>query len=206
MIENCGMVQTFAAEGTKAIDSVGREAPIITTVATIAYPMTSAAALAQAANVTGIAKVQLTGLDLAPAGARAELLSELVKMDAERAGVSEQYITLSARLAKEQVTLHSLAPTAARLQDLQRDFSVAEAVFATAIARAQSTKSDVYASYPLVQVLENPSLPDRPSSPNRKLALAAGAAATFMLLIGLVLGWVRSAVIRKVIKAPEVTQ
>lgn len=171
-----------------------------------AYTMTSAAALSQAANVTRIAKDQLTGLDLAPAGARAELLSELVKMDAERAGVSEQYTTLSARLAKEQVTLHSLAPTAARLQDLQRDFSVAEAVFATAIARAQSTKSDVYASYPLVQVLENPSLPDRPSSPNRKLALAAGAAATFMLLIGLVLGWVRSAVIRKVIKAPEVTQ
>lgn len=168
-----------------------------------AYQMTSAAALTQAAQVTGIARDQLSGLDLAPAGARAELLSELVRMDAERAGVAQQHATLSARLSEEQAALYRLAPTAARLQDLQRDFSVAEAVFATAIARAQSTKSDVYASYPLVQVLENPSLPDRPSSPNRKLALAAGAAATLMLLIGLGLAWVRSAVIFRIIKTSE---
>jgi uncharacterized protein involved in exopolysaccharide biosynthesis len=171
-----------------------------------AYQMTSAAALAQAESVTGIPANQLTGLDLAPAGARAELLSELVKMDAERAGVAQQHATLSARVAKEKAAVYRLAPTAARLQDLQRDFSVAEAVFATAIARAQSTKSDVYASYPLVQVLENPSLPDRPSSPNRKLAIAAGGAATLMLLISLVLGWVRSAVIGRIIKAPKVAQ
>lgn len=168
-----------------------------------AYYVTSAAALAQAASVTGITTEQLTRLDLAPAGARADLLSELVKMDAERAGVAQQHTTLSARLSEEQTALYRLAPTAARLQDLQRDFSVAEAVFASAIARAQSTKSDVYASYPLVQVLENPSLPDRPSSPNRKLAIAAGAAATLMLLIGLALGWVRSAVISRIIRAPE---
>jgi uncharacterized protein involved in exopolysaccharide biosynthesis len=58
----------------------------------------------------------------------------------------------------------------------------------------------------LVQVLENPSLPDRPSSPNRKLAIAAGGAATLMLLISLVLGWVRSAVIGRIIKAPKVAQ
>lgn len=171
-----------------------------------AYKMTSAATLSQAASVTGMPVDQLTGLDLAPAGARADLLSVLVKMDAERAGVAQQYETLSARLADEQGALYRLAPTAARLQDLQRDFSVAEAVFASAIARAQSTKSDVYASYPLVQVLENPSLPDRPSSPNRKLAIAAGGAATVMLLIGLVLGWIRSAVIGRITTAPEASR
>lgn len=103
----------------------------------------------------------------------------------------------------ERERLQQLSASAARLKDLQRDFSVAEAVFASAIARAQSTKSDVYASYPLVQVLENPSLPERPSSPDRKLAIAAGAAATFMLLIALVLGWIRSAVIGRLLATPE---
>jgi uncharacterized protein involved in exopolysaccharide biosynthesis len=120
-------------------------------------------------------------------------------MDAEREGVAQQHATLTARLHEEQAALHRLAPAAARLQDLQRDFSVAEAVFASAIAKAQSTKSDVYASYPLVQVLENPSLPERPSSPNRKLAFAAGAAATCMLLVGLMLGWIRSAIIGRLL-------
>ncbi|NKX40313.1 hypothetical protein HGG71_02390 [Rhodobacteraceae bacterium R_SAG2] len=157
------------------------------------------AALQQAIAVTGLDEAELKGLDLAPAGARAELLAQLVRMDAERAGVREQHATLSARLKEDLTKQQRLAATAAKLQDLQRDFSVAEAVFATAIARTQSTKSDVYASYPLVQVLENPSLPDRPSSPNRKLAIAAGGAATFMMLLGLTLGWIRSALIGRLI-------
>lgn len=126
-------------------------------------------------------------------------------MDAERAGAARQYETLSTRLDTEQRALLKMAPAAARLQDLQRDFTVAEAVFASAIARSQSTKSDVYASYPLVQVLENPSLPDRPSSPNRKLAIAAGGAATFMLLFGLALGWLRSALINRIVAKPKST-
>jgi uncharacterized protein involved in exopolysaccharide biosynthesis len=156
--------------------------------------------------VTGLPLSQLATLDVAPAGARAELLSRLVQLDATRAGTAEQLKTMQTRLQQEQATLARLAPAAARLEDLQRDFSVAEAVFASAIARSQSTKSDVYASYPLVQVLENPSLPDRPSSPNRKLALAAGGAATLMLIIGLALGWGRSALIDKLIMRREKTK
>lgn len=167
-----------------------------------AHKAATDAALRQAAQVTGLGAAQLQALDLAPAGARAELLAQLVRMAAETAGLSREYAALSARLQAELAKQQSLTAAAAKLQDLQRDFSVAEAVFATAIARAQTTKSDVYASYPLVQVLENPSLPDRPSSPNRKLALAAGAAATLMLLIGLVLGWMRSALIGRLLTAP----
>lgn len=167
-----------------------------------AHSAATAAALRQAASVTGLAVEQLSNLDLAPAGARADLLAQLVRMNAERAGAARELSTLSSRLTEEQTKQQTLASTAARLQDLQRNFSVAEAVFATAIARAQSTKSDVYASYPLVQVLENPSLPDRASSPNRKLAIAAGGAATLMLLLGLLLGWMRSAVVGRLLNAP----
>jgi uncharacterized protein involved in exopolysaccharide biosynthesis len=168
-----------------------------------AYQAASGAALKQASLVTNLPVEQLENLDLAPAGARADLLAQLVRMDAERAGTQKQHATLSARLDEELDKQQSLASVAARLQDLQRDFSVAEAVFASAIARTQSTKSDVYASYPLVQVLENPSLPDRPSSPNRKLAIAAGAAATFMMFFGLLLGWMRSALIGRLLNKPR---
>ena len=171
-----------------------------------AHGAATEAALAQAKQVTGLGAAQLEGLDLAPAGARAELLAQLVRMEAERAGAAQQYATLSARLSEDLARQTALAPAAARLQDLQRDFSVAEAVFASAIAKTQSTKSDVYASYPLVQVLENPSLADRPSSPNRKLAIAAGGAATLMMLFGLMLGWIRSALIGRLLNGPEVAK
>ncbi len=158
------------------------------------------AATARAVGLTGLSAEQLAGLDIAPNGERAALLAELVGMHAKYMGAKEQFDAMLAQNNAQSARLDEMASAAARLQDLQRDFSVAEAVFASAIARTQTTKSDVYASYPLVQVLENPSLPDAPSSPNRKLAIAAGGAATFMMIIGLVLGWTRSAIITTLIK------
>jgi len=194
-------VGTHAASLAEARSRFGKGHPKVQE-ARSAHSAATSAALRQAAQVTGMTSAQLETLDLAPAGARADLLAQLVRMDAEQSGVAMQHATLSARLRDDLNKQHSLAAAAARLQDLQRDFTVAEAVFASAIALTQSTKSDVYASYPLVQVLEDPSLPDRPFSPNRKLAIAAGGAATFMLLVGLALGWVRSALIGRLLKKP----
>ncbi|WP_371153826.1 hypothetical protein [Jannaschia sp. 2305UL9-9] len=194
-------VGIHAAALAEARSQFGEGHPKVQT-ARAAHSAATTAALQQAGAVTGLERAQLEMLDLAPAGARADLLAQLVRMEAERAGAERELATLSARLTDEQARQQGLAAAAARLQDLQRDFSVAEAVFATAIARTQSTKSDVYASYPLVQVLENPSLPDSPSSPNRKLAIAAGVAATFMMLLGLLLGWMRSAMIGRLLNAP----
>lgn len=161
------------------------------------------AALSRAAQVTGLGAAELHSLDRAPEGQRAALLSELVRENARRAGLERQHATISNRIETEASRLAALAGLAAELEDRQRDFAVAEAVFASAIARTESTKTDIYASYPLIQVLENPSLPDRPSSPRRKLALAAGIAASFMLLIGLALAWVRKPLISRLLNAPE---
>jgi uncharacterized protein involved in exopolysaccharide biosynthesis len=191
-----------AAKLAEARASYGEGHPKVQT-ARAAQAAAERSAMERATAVTGIGVQQLALLDLAPDGARAELLAQLVRMDAERMGTARQHENLAQRLVSERERLQRLSVSAARLKDLQRDFSVAEAVFASAIARAQSTKSDVYASYPLVQVLENPSLPERPSSPDRKLAYAAGAAATIMLLIALTLGWIRSAVIGRLLAAPE---
>ncbi|APE42422.1 hypothetical protein BOO69_02565 [Sulfitobacter alexandrii] len=198
-------VALHAADLAKTRSKFGEGHPKVQS-ARSAHKAADAAALRRAGAVTGLDAARLAALDLAPAGARADLLAELVRMDAERAGTAQEHATLAARLATEKARQQNLAAAAARLQDLQRDFTVAEAVFASAIARTQSTKSDVYASYPLVQVLENPSLPDRPSSPNRKLAIAAGGAATMMLLFGLLLGWMRSAVIGRLMNAPKAAE
>ena len=168
-----------------------------------AYDAARQAALLRAAKVTGLEVNDLQSLDRAPEGQRAALLSELVRENARRAGLERQHATISERIAIEGTRLGELAGLAAELEDRQRDFAVAEAVFASAIARSESTKTDIYASYPLIQVLENPSLPDLPSSPRRKLAIAAGIAASFMLLVGLVLAWVRKPLITRLLNSPE---
>jgi len=158
------------------------------------------AAAQRAWALTGLERSALSRLDLAPDGQRATLLAKLVATNATFLGASVRLRALQAQYEAESAARARMARSAARLQDLQRDFSVAEAIFASAIARSETTKSDIYASYPLVQVLENPSLPDRPSSPNRKLAIAAGVAGTLMMLVGLFLAWSRMFIIGFVIR------
>jgi uncharacterized protein involved in exopolysaccharide biosynthesis len=160
-----------------------------------AYQDAQRATLRKASTLTGLPASEADRLNVSQFGDRTALLARLVECEAERAGVQAQFDALNTLHLAEKGRLEQAAIAAARLDDLQRDFQVAEAVFASAIARAQSTKADVFASYPLVQVLENPSLPDRPSSPRTKLALLAGIGATFLMIIALTLGWVRRSII-----------
>lgn len=160
-----------------------------------AYTDAQRATLRMASTLTGLPASDAERLNVSQFGDRTALLAKLVECEAERAGVQAQYNALNTRHLAEKARLEKAAIAAAQLEDLQRDFQVAEAVFASAIARAQSSKVDVFASYPLVQVLENPSLPDRPSSPRKKLAVIAGVGATFLMVIALTLGWVRRSLI-----------
>ncbi|NDV00528.1 GumC family protein [Pseudoroseicyclus tamaricis] len=163
------------------------------------YAAAEAEAMSRAARLTGLGEAELATLDISHVGSRAGLLSDLVAAEAERAGLAAEHAVLTERLAAVEARKLDLIEPAARLEDMQRDFRVAEAVFASAMARAETTKTDVYASYPLVQVLEDPSLPVEPSSPKRKLAVAAGVAGSLFAMMGLLLGWIRRPLITRLI-------
>lgn len=157
----------------------------------------------RAAFLTGMADADIDRLDLSQVGNRSDLLSELVTLDAERAGFALELETLETRLSEAQAKRDGLLTSASRLEDLQRDFSVAEAVFASAMARSQSSKADLFASYPLVQVLQDPSFPDDPGVPRKKLALAAGGGASVFFLLGLLLSWMRRPLVDRLLTTPE---
>lgn len=168
--------------------------------ATAAHDGALQALLTDAVAVTGLSVAELRGdirvlLDTDSSG----LLVELVRLNVEKQAIEAQFISYNSALDRAQSALAIQAPLAAMLDDLERDYQVAEAVFASAMARTETRKSDVYASYPLVQVLEDASLPLSPSSPNRMVALAAGIGASMMFLIALVLAWVRRPIIAKII-------
>lgn len=160
------------------------------------YTKAQDATVLAAMAITGMPRAAAEKLNVSQFGDRTSLLADLLRNEAERAGLEAQYQELNRRYLQEKQRLEMAAKAAAQLEDLQRDFQVAEAVFASAIARAQSSKTDVFASYPLVQVLENPSLPDAGSSPRKKLAILAGGGATFLVLLALSLGWMRRSIIR----------
>ncbi|MEL6316580.1 MAG: hypothetical protein AAFR16_02955, partial [Pseudomonadota bacterium] len=144
---------------------------------------------------------RLSQTDLAPSGERAALLAQLVRADAERAGLAAEAEAREKALATLKSRAGGLIAAAARLDDLNRDHKVAEAVFASALARTDTTKTDLFASYPLVQVVEPPSLPDAPSAPKKTIAIAAAAAATLLMLFSFLLLWVRRPMIERLIGA-----
>ncbi len=152
---------------------------------------------------TGLSHAEIANLEMSQKGNRTDMLADLMRSEAARQGASAEYETLNKRCQDERRKLENMAPMAAQLEDLQRDFRVSEAVFTSAIARGQSSKVDVYASYPLVQVLELPSLPLKPSSPRRLLTIAAGVAATLCVIISLTLGWARFGMINWLIARRE---
>jgi uncharacterized protein involved in exopolysaccharide biosynthesis len=145
------------------------------------------------------AEVALARLDISPDPARAALLSDLVAHAAQVEAEAATVAALSRQLEAAQARVDRLAPLAARLDALTREYKVAEAVLSSAMARADTSKVDVYASYPLVQVLADPSLPERPTSPRPKIAIAAGVAATLMLILALTLAWMRRPMIDRLL-------
>ena len=75
-----------------------------------------------------------------------------------------------------------------------------EAVFSSALARTDTSKADYFASYPMVQTLEGPTVPTKPSAPLATLAIAGGFAASLLIVASLVLTWLRTALLQRILK------
>ena len=108
---------------------------------------------------------------------------------------------LAEQIDTEHARVMTLAPQASHLDDLKRDVQVAEAVFSSALARTDTSKSDYFASHPMVQTLEAPEVPHAPSAPLPVLAVAGGLGATILIIAALVLTWIRTALLQRILKS-----
>ncbi len=152
---------------------------------------------ARGAALTGLSPQHvLRSLDVDVSAGRSELIAGMIDADAQKAGSRAALNQIQAELGTRQKNAPALVIQASELTDLVRDQRVAEAVFSSALARLDTNKQDRFASYPLVQILEAPSLPRAPSSPSTMLALAGAIAASFILLFGSALIWLRQPIIR----------
>ena len=122
-------------------------------------------------------------------GSYVTLLSQLLSKHAESEGLSAKIAEIEIAIADQEERRKKFGVIAAELDDLQRDHLVANAVFSSAVARIDATKSDIYASYPLLQVLEEPTLPEKPSSPRLLFAVIGAAAGCFLATLGWVFAW-----------------
>ncbi len=163
---------------------------------------TTARLASRALELTGLKRADVLKLrDIAVREERARLFERLIGQIADTQAMAAMHSQLTAQITVEQARVLSLAPHASRLDDLKRDVQVAEAVFSTALARIDTSKADFFASYPMVQTLEAPAMPTRPSGPLPILAVAGGMAATVLIFIALGLAWLRLKLLRKILKS-----
>jgi uncharacterized protein involved in exopolysaccharide biosynthesis len=149
--------------------------------------------------ITGVnAKTILKNVDISVDGGRSNLMQGMVVANSQSAGVQAGLSELRKDISRQSANSEKLVNQASQLADLVRDHRVAEAVFSSALARIDTNKQDPFASYPLVQTLEQPSIPQNPSSPSTILALVGALGSTFIILIGLALLWFRQPIIRKI--------
>ena len=153
------------------------------------------------AELAGGARVDVQRLrDAGLRDERARLMERLISRVAENRSLEAGRDTLAAQAVAERARVVSLAADASTLENLKRDVLVTEAVFTSALARIDTNKSDFFASYPMVQTLEPPVRPTKPSSPQPLLAFGAAAAASVLVTFALALVWLRIALIKRVLR------
>ncbi|MEO9471215.1 MAG: hypothetical protein ABJ342_07855 [Parasphingorhabdus sp.] len=156
--------------------------------------------LARGGKLTGLSDIVLMGFaDLSMSSERGALVGVMVARDSERSGANAGLADIRAQISEQTAKAPTLVNQASELADLQRDLRVAEAVFSSALARIDTNKADPFASYPLVQTLEEPSLPEERSSPSTIVVIAGAMGSSLIILIGFGLLWFRQIIIRKVL-------
>ncbi|MCM1984695.1 response regulator [Lyngbya confervoides] len=103
---------------------------------------------------------------------RSELFQQLIQLQSEERGLNAQAQGLKTQIQRLEIRLKDLNQKAARLTSLQRDVQRAEAVFSSTATRLDLSNSNPSATYPPITVVAPPNLPDEPSAPKTKLAIA----------------------------------
>jgi len=118
-----------------------------------------------------------------------KLLSELIAMQAEQQALTAQVQTLERQIAQLESRLKTLSQEELSLEQLGRESQIAETIFASTLAKLDLSQAATSESYPAVQVLAEPNLPEKPSVPNPKIVLLGAFAGSLLATTGLVLFW-----------------
>lgn len=142
----------------------------------------------------------LTNLALAASGAgsgRDALFQNLVTYQSDASGSAAQVRKLDQQIGVLEARLRWMSQRQSSLESLKRNEQIAEAVFASTLAKLDLGQSDIFAAFPLIQIAVEPSLPEKPSSPKKGLVFAGSAFGSILTTTGLWILWIRKPWIKK---------
>ena len=157
------------------------------------------AAVTSHAGLSDPAKIELLVM-LTNASHQADLFKRLVGNESSLEGRRAEVATTARDVADLETQHARLGRVASALEDMKKTQLVAEAVFTTAMARIGTSKSDIFGSYPLVQTLSSPSLPDAPGGTQGLYTIAGGVLGTLLLALAWFLAWLRTGSVQRTLK------
>ena len=128
---------------------------------------------------------------LASSSGRADLYQTLVRNEALIEGRRRELSSMIADKARLDAEVTRLSAAASRLEDLKKDQIVADAVLSSALARLDSSKSDIFGSYPIAQTVAVPDLPEFPVQPRLLYAALGGFSGTLFACLSWMLAWLQ---------------
>jgi len=137
-------------------------------------------------------------LDLNPK--RSEMFADLIDAYANHKGQKSMFNNLGRSIDHLSDQLKIYSREIVELERLQREFNMAEAIFTSAAARLEASKADIFASYPVLQMLTTPSYPTKQSSPKKIIALIAAISGFLFITFGLIILWQRNNLIQLLLK------
>ncbi|NJM28058.1 MAG: hypothetical protein HC856_07140 [Pseudanabaena sp. RU_4_16] len=122
---------------------------------------------------------------------RETLFRDLVTVQSEQKGAVAQERAIAGQIVQLETRLQNLVQKQTTLDSLQREVQIAEAVFASTLAKLDLGKSDIFASYPIAQLIAEPTLPDTASSPKPLYVFLGAGVSSLLIATGLILLWWR---------------
>ncbi len=131
---------------------------------------------------------------------RSRLFGQLLDAYASLQGTDARITELEASASLLDDKLRILARESKELEALKREYDLAEAVYTSAAARLEAGKADVFASYPVIQLLTSPNTPIQQTSPSTMVAVAGGLAGFFFVTVALLIIWQRGYLIARLLQ------
>lgn len=154
----------------------------------------------RSASVLGDVVAQsLHSVNLDASPDRSRLFGSLMDHYAQLQGKGAEVKELEMAENRLDDRLRIFARESKELERLQREYDLAEAVFTSAAARLETGKSDVFASYPVVQLLTAPNEPIQQKSPSFKMGILGLIAGFMFITTGLLVLWQRAYLVKKLL-------
>ncbi len=98
-----------------------------------------------------------------------DLITQLIQAESDSQSLRQQADQLQRQISVLRSSLAAISTQQTELLDLQRQYDIAEGLYKGIVAQLEQAKITAFNSYPNVQVLDQPSVAPKPTSPKNSL-------------------------------------